>query len=181
MKTKISLFVAICLLALSFSTYAAAAGKIGVVDVRVVQSKSRWGEMIKQELKRQKDKLQADFEQKTKTFKEKAEEFEKKKAVLDEKSKTRQAQELTTMRQEGEKLAMESQSQMSRMQEQLIPPMNEKILEIARQIGKKDSYDLVLDKSAVLFSSDKDDLTSKVISELDRATPASLPASGGKN
>jgi outer membrane protein len=181
MKTKISLFVAICVLGLSFSAYGAGVGKIGVVDVRAVQAKSRWGEMIKQELKRSKDKLQADLEQKTKAFKEKRDEFDKKKAVLDDKAKTKQAQELQAMQQEGEKLLMESQSHMSRMQEQLIPPMNEKILEIARQIGKKDGYDFILDRSAVLFSNDKDDLTSKIVSELDKATPASLPASGGKN
>jgi outer membrane protein len=181
MKTKISLFVSICVLALSFSAYGAGAGKIGVVDVRAVQSKSRWGEMIKQDLKRQKDKLQADLEQKTNAFKAKRDEFEKKRAVLDEKSKTKQAQELQAMQQEGEKMLMESQSQMSRAQEQLIPPMNEKILEVARQIGKKDGYDYILDKSAVLFSNEKDDLTSRVVSELDRVTPASLPSSGGKN
>jgi outer membrane protein len=158
----------------------AAAPKIGFVDVRAVQAKSRWGDQVKQELKRQKDKLQADIEQKSKGYKEKRDEFEKKKAVLDEKARTKQQQELQTMQQELEKMLMESQGQMTRLQEQLIPPLNDKIAEIARQIGSKDSYDIILDKSAIIYSSGKDDLTSKVISELDKVTPATLNT-GGKN
>lgn len=181
MKTKISLFVSIFVLATTLSAFAASGGKVGIVDVRAVQSKSRWGEMIKQELQRQKSKFQADLEQKTKAFKDKRDEFEKKKAVLDEKTRAKQTQELVGLQQEGEKLLMESQTQMTRSQEQLIPPMNEKILDIARQIGRKDGFDYVLDKSAVLYSADKDDLTTKVISELDKVTPSTLPTATGKN
>ena len=138
--------------------------------------------MIKQELKRQKDKMQADLETKDQNLQRKTRRFSrKKKSVLDEKARTKQAQELGSLQQEAEKLLMESQAQMTRLQEQLIPPMNEKILDVAKQIGRKDGFDYILDKSAVLFSSDKDDLTTKVIADLDKVTPSTLPASGGKN
>jgi outer membrane protein len=176
MKTYIRLVFALSIVTLVLSSqFCWAAGtKFGYFDVRAVQSKSKWGEMVKQELKNQKDKLQVEIEQKTKAFKEKRDEFDKKKAVLDEKARNKQTQELQTMQQEAEKLIMESQSQLNQLQEKLIPPLNDKILEVVKQIGKKDNYDYIFDKAAVGYASEKDDITSRVITELDKVTPASI-------
>jgi outer membrane protein len=169
----VSLFVLISAVAASG---ASAAGKIGFVDLQAIQGKSRWGDMIRQEVKRYKDKTQAEVEPKLKAIKEKGEEFEKKRAVLDEKARSKQQQELQTMQQEAQKLIQDAQAQMNKMQDQFIPPFTQKLREVTQQIARKDGYDLVLDKAVVLASgSDKEDLTSRVISELDKVTPATLP------
>jgi dolichol-phosphate mannosyltransferase len=43
------------------------------------------------------------------------------------------------------------------------------------QILKQEGYDMVMDKAVLLYAGDKDDLTSRVISELDKVTPSTLP------
>ena len=179
MKKQISVLVSLFVLCSAAAAFGAAAGKIGFVDLQSIQGKSRWGDMIRQEVKRYKDKTQAEVEPKLKAIKEKGDEFEKKRAVLDEKARSKQQQELQTMQQEAQKMLQEAQAQMSKMQDQLIPPFTQKLREVTQQIARKDGYDLVLDKAVVLATgSDKDDLTSRVISELDRVTPATLPMGG---
>jgi Skp family chaperone for outer membrane proteins len=177
MKKKICLLVSLCVLISAAAAFGASAGgKIGFVDLQAIQAKSRWGDMIRQEVKKYRDKTQAEVEPKLKAIKDKGDEFEKKRAVLDEKARSKQQQELQTMQQEAQKLLQDAQGQMSKMQDQLIPPFSQKIREIASQIAHKDSYDLIVDKAVVLASgSDKDDLTTRVISELDKVTPATLP------
>jgi len=178
MKKKIGVVLSLCVLicaAAAFEVYAAG-GKIGFVDLGQIQAKSRWGDMIRQEIKKEKDKLQAQVEPKVQAIKAKGEEFEKKRAVLDEKARNKQQQEIQALQAEAQRLLAQAQSDMSKMQDQLIPPFSAKIREVAQQIARKDNYDLIMDKAVVLATtSDKDDLTSRVISELDRVTPASLP------
>lgn len=172
---KILVVLSLLVLATVGVSYGASAGKIGCVDVGAVNARSRWGEMIRQEIKRETDKIKAQIEPKVNAVKEKAAEFEKKKAVLDEKARNKQQQELATMQQEGQRLFEEGQKRMGQMQEQLIPPFRQKIMEVAKQVALKDGYDLIFEKAILLYVSDKDDLTTKVISELDKVTPSTLP------
>jgi outer membrane protein len=162
-------------------SWAAAPSKVGVFDSVKAVTKSKWGEQVTQELKRQGEKLQAVPEQKIKAFKDKRDEFEKKKSMLDEKARNKQTQELETMQMEAEKTMRDSQAEFSRLQEQLIVPMRNKIAEVVKEIGRKDGYDLILERAAVMHNSDKvDDLTDRVVRELDKVTPASVSGSGSK-
>lgn len=172
---KILVVLSLLVLANVGVSYGASAGKIGCVDVGVVQARSRWGDMLRQEIKRETDKAKAQIEPKINALKEKRDEFEKKRAVLDEKARTKQQQELATLQQDAQRLIEENQKRMGQMQEQFIPPFRQKIMEVAQQVGRKDGYDLIMDKAVLLFVADKDDLTTKVISELDKVTPSTLP------
>lgn len=131
--------------------------------------------MIRDEIKRETDKAKLTIEPKLQAFKEKREEFEKKRAVLDEKARTKQQEDLGKMQADAQRLIEENQRHMGQLQEQLIPPFRQKIMDVAQQIARKDSYDLVIDKGVLLYAGDKDDLTSRVISELDKVTPSTLP------
>ncbi len=172
---KILVVLSLLVLATVGVSYGAPTGKIGCVDLGAVQTRSRWGDMIRQEMKRETDKAKVQLEPKANAFKEKLAEFEKKKAVLDEKARTKQQQELATMQQDAQRLIEENQKRVGQMQEQLIPPFKQKLMEVAKQVALKDGYDLIMDKAVLLHVADKDDLTTKVISELDKVTPATLP------
>ena len=82
MKKQIGVLVSLLVLFSAVAAFGASggAGKIGFVDLQSIQGKSRWGDMIRQEVKRYKDKTQAEVEPKLKAIKEKGDEFEKKRA-----------------------------------------------------------------------------------------------------
>jgi outer membrane protein len=172
---KILVLVSLAVLVVTGISYGAGSGKVGFVDIGAVQSRSRWGTMIRDEIKRETDKAKTQIEPKLQAFKEKREEFEKKRAVLDEKARAKQADDLGKMQQEAQRLIEENQRHMGQMQEQFVPPFRQKVMDVASQVARKEGYDMVMDKAVLLYAGDKDDLTSRVISELDKVTPSTLP------
>ncbi len=172
---RILVLVSLAVLVATGISYGAGAGKVGFVDIGAVQSRSRWGTMIRDEMKKETDKAKIQIEPKLQAFKERREEFEKKRAVLDEKARNKQQEDLGKMQQEAQRLLEENQRHMGQLQEQLVPPFRQKVMDVATQVARKEGYDLVMDKAVLLYAGDKDDLTNRVISELDKVTPSTLP------
>lgn len=151
------------------STAAIAAGtpKIGVVDAVGAIQQSQWGRQASEELKKVAEKMDADLDQKQKTFGGAKDEFDKKKDVLDAKSKSKKEQELRDMQQEGQKFLMESKGKLNELQAALA----KKVHDVVEKIGRDDKYDLIFEKTGVVYSSDKDDITKRVAAELDKQPP----------
>jgi outer membrane protein len=176
---KIKMFVLVLLtfaliMTANSALYAASSPRIGYFDLSAVLDKSTPGMQAKDNFNREKDQMKVLIDEKAKTFKTARDEFEKKKAVMDESTKKRKTQEIMQMQQEGEKFLMESNAKLSKLSNDLMSPIVDKILEIARKIGREDKYDLILEagKAGVVYGNDKEDLTSKITSELNRNPPS---------
>jgi len=151
------------------STTAIAAGtpKIGVVDAVGALQQSQWGRQASEELKKVAEKMDADLDQKQKAFGGAREEFDKKKDVLDAKNKSKKEQELRDMQQEGQKFLMESKGKLNDLQAALA----KKVHDVVEKIGRDDKYDFIFEKTSLAYSSDKDDITKRVATELDKLPP----------
>jgi outer membrane protein len=174
MRSTLFSIVIGCMLAITCSAFGASSSSphVGYVDVKDVLSRSRWGGEVEKEAKNQKDKFQAALMEKGKAYKEKKDQFEKKKAVLDQKAKKKQSEELQKMEQEMNEVLKKSQTQYAQLQEKLLAPLFGKLREVIRQVANKDHFDYVLNKAAIMYDSGKDDLTNRVLVELNNATPA---------
>jgi outer membrane protein len=161
------LFVFGSLIVLSTTAIAAGTPKIGVVDAIGAIQQSQWGRQASEELKKIAEKMDADLDQRQKTFGGAREEFDKKKDVLDAKSKSKKEKELVDMQQEGQKFLMESKGKLNELQAALA----KKVHDIVEKIGRDDKYDLIFEKTSVVYSSDKDDITKRVATELDKLPP----------
>ncbi len=161
------LTVAATLLFAASSTCWAASPKIGVVDAVAALQQSQWGKQATEELKRAAEKLDAELDQKQKAFAGKKEEFDKKQSVLDAKSKTQKEQELRDMQQEGQKFLMDSKGKLNDLQSALA----KKVRDVVEKIAKDEKYDFVFEKSSLVYNSDKEDMTRRVASELDKLPP----------
>jgi outer membrane protein len=149
------------------TTWAAGSPKIGVVDAVGALQQSQWGKASTEELKKQAEKLDADLDQKQKAFAGAREEFDKKKGVLDEKSKNKKEQELRDMQQEGQKFLMESKGKLNDLQAALA----KKVHDVVEKFAKEEKYDFVFEKTGLVYTSDKDDITKQVAKELDKLPP----------
>jgi outer membrane protein len=149
----------------------AAGGKIGFVDVAGAASQSQWGKRVSEDLRKEQERLASAVDVKKQAFMTARDDYEKKKDVMDEKTKVRKQKELQDMYSELEKLAGESSSKWNDQAKAAREPIFRKILEIAGKIAKEDKYDYVIEKSALLFGNEKEDLTSRVVTELDKSSP----------
>jgi outer membrane protein len=160
--------------ALVFCVSAVAAGgslKIGYVDVTGAAAQSQWGKKVTEDLKREQERLGGAVEQKKQAFVTAREEYEKKKDVMDEKARTRKQKELQDMYAELEKLATDSSSKWNDQAKAARDPIFKRIMEISNKIAKDEKYDFIIEKTALVVGNDKDDITLRVVSELDKTSP----------
>lgn len=165
---KVGLFVCACFLLFSATALCAAnTPKIAYFDPIGVLQISQWGKQASEEFKKQAEKADAELQQKEKAYAGAKEEYDKKKDVLDAKAKSKKEQELKDMQQEGQKMLMESRGKLNEFQAAL----GKKIREVVEKIAKEEKYDFVFEKSALVYANEKDDITRKVASELDKLPP----------
>lgn len=147
--------------------------KIAYFDLQTVLDQSKWGKQAADELKRKQESLRTKVDKKANTFKEMMEEFEKKRSLMDEAARTKKLKELQDAKREGEKTLMESSNELSKFSSELSAPIIKKILDIVKKIAQEEDYNYVFEaqKSGIAYASDKDDLTKRIIKELDKAGP----------
>ena len=146
--------------------------KIGYVDVAEILRNSKWASEIQMAAKKQQEDLRKQLSEINRRYKEVQERFEKKRAVLSAKARMKQVEELQMLEQEGNELLRRSRSKYTQLQQELMPPLIAKLKEIVRQIAEKDHYDCVMDKAVLIGTSSKEDLTSRVLTELNNVTPS---------
>jgi outer membrane protein len=136
-----------------------------------VISQSETGKKVFDEMKKEEERLGGALEQKVHAFTTAKEEYDKKKDVMDEKGRSRKEKELTDMYTEMQKLRSESAAKFNEQKNTAMAPVVKKVNEIAKQIGRDDKYDFIFEKGVVYFSgNEKEDLTKKVIAELDKSS-----------
>jgi outer membrane protein len=146
--------------------------KIGYVDVAEVLKSSNWGNEIEMEFKRQQNRLRRELDEISRRYKEMRDRFEKKSSVLNSKARMKQNADLQMLEQEGNELVRKSRSDYSQLQQKLMPPLIAKLKEIVHRIAEKEHYDYVMDKAVLIGTSSKDDLTKRVLTDLNDATPS---------
>lgn len=145
--------------------------KIGYIDTEAAAGQSQWGKRIGEDLRKELERLNGEIEQKGRSVKAAFEEFDKKKDVMDEKAKNKKQRELQEMASELEKLRNDIRAQYQKKLAEAVNPISKKVREIVAKIGKDDKYDFILEKAAVPFGNEKDDLTKRVSAELDKSSP----------
>lgn len=151
----------------------AADTKIGYFDIPQVLQQSQWGKRSNDEFKRQGEKIKADVDAKAQAYKTAREEYDRKKDVLDEKARAKKLKELQDMQSEGEKLLAEANAKINKLSNELSAPLIDKILEIVKKIGRDQKFDYIFEreKAGLVYANEKEDLTKKIIDELDKASP----------
>jgi len=162
------LFAVLTVVVFAGTSLAASSPKIGYFDLQTILDQSKAGLDAKEEFKRERDRLKTEMDEKGKQFRGTKEDLEKKKTAMDDSARNRKMAELQA---EAEKYAMESQNKMSKLSNDLMAPIVDKTLEIVRRMGKDDKYDYIIEvgKGGIVWATEKDDLTKKILQELDRS------------
>ena len=162
------------LLSPTFTTHAADAIKMGVVDPQVVLEKSKAGRKALDGLKeyvstRQKllSRDEEDLRNTEKTLKESA-------SKLSEGEKKEKEAQFRTKIQEYQKRAQEFNQELQGKQKELVDDYMKRIASATQTVAEKCGFSIVVDKGSeqtikiVIYSKDTIDLTDQVIKEFDR-------------
>jgi outer membrane protein len=147
-----------------------AAAKMGYFDFQVVLDKSKVGQTAQDEYKRETEKYRSEIEDKARQFKALKDDADKKKGALDDATKKK----MDGLKVDVEKLSMEAQGKTSKLNNDLMKPLIDRVMDLVKKIGRDDKYDCIIEvnKGGVVYFNEKDDLTNRLVQELDKSGPA---------
>lgn len=155
-------------LVLGFSAaYASADGvKIGVVDLqKIMQTSSQMKtiqEKLEKEFKPRRDKLVAMED----NLKKDMEKFKRDAAILSQTQKKDLEKKIVAAQQSFERQGQQYQQELSTAHNEAMEELYGKIRKAITKVAETDKYDLILQKDAVPFSTEKLDITANVIKNI---------------
>jgi outer membrane protein len=159
-KTLISLLMC-------WSFVAAAETKIGLVDMQKAIESTADGQNAKKTLEGDFNRRKKDLEKDEAEIRTMGEDLEKKSLALSDEVKKKKQQQIQQRIQKYQEAVSKNQMEMQKRQNELIQPITVKLRKLIEDIGKKEAFTMVLEKSEqlVFFSTDTIDLTDRMVKE----------------
>jgi outer membrane protein len=142
--------------------------KIGVVDMQKAIQSSADGKKAKAELETAFNKKKKELDDQGAALKKEQEDFQKKQAALSDTAKREKGSKLQEKMMKYQELLQKSNVEIQKKEQEMSEPIIRKIREKVSEIAKKKNLSIVLEKNdnIVIYSEDKNDITSDVISAI---------------
>eukprot|EP01012_Entosiphon_sulcatum_P044450 TRINITY_DN59162_c0_g1_i1.p1 TRINITY_DN59162_c0_g1~~TRINITY_DN59162_c0_g1_i1.p1 ORF type:complete len:176 (-),score=31.74 TRINITY_DN59162_c0_g1_i1:250-750(-) len=164
MKRVTRILISLVLSIVGFNAFAEV--KMGVVDLQKIMQTSNQMKVIQQKLEKdfkpRRDKLVAMEE----GLKQDMEKFKRDSSVMGESQKKDLEKKILTTQQTFEREGQQYQQELSTAHNEAMEDLYSKIRKAIAKVAETDKYDVVLQKDAAPFSSDKLDITDHVIKEI---------------
>lgn len=169
MKMFAGLLIGVLSLALtSGSALAADVVKLGFFDMQTIIERSEMGKEGAEKFRLEKEKMREKLAAKLQEIKEMDEEFKKKEHLLSQDVKRKKAQEILSAKMEYDRLTYEANQKLGDLEQELLAPIKNKVLEIVTRIGKEEGYTLILEmrRAGLAYAPSSLELSDRIIREL---------------
>jgi len=166
MRTRRLAPSALFLLALLLTPALAAAEiKIGVVDIQKAMELSIEGKKAKSQFQKKVEKLQGELKSKQDEITALKDELERQSSVLSQTARDEKEKSYQYKLRDYQRMVKDSQEELQREDQELSQKILKDLQGIIENFGKKEGFDIILEKtqSAVLFGSEKVDVTKRII------------------
>lgn len=169
---KILKFVGVITIIVLFNNFASAAdvAKIGVIDLQKILETSVAGKSIQSDLKKEKDKMEADLKKKGTEIENIRKRLERESMVMGKEMREEKERESRIKINDFKSLQQKYRSDLQQLEAKLINQLKNDINDIVQEMGKKEGYLLIINKFGVIYSPNSIDVTDKVIAALDKKT-----------
>ena len=158
--------LAVLLLLAGGPAFSADPVKIGVVDLQKILETSNFGKAAQNELKVQRDKMQADMKQRGNEIQEIESRMQREAMVMSKETREEKEREHRIKVSDFQALQRKYQSDLQEIERKLMGKLQTEITSLVSDIAKKDGYLLVISNIGVIYSLPSTDLTERLIQEL---------------
>ena len=158
--------LAVLLLLAGGPAFSADPVKIGVVDLQKILETSNSGKAAQNELKVQRDKMQADMKQRGNEIQEIESRMQREAMVMSKETRDEKEREHRIKVSDFQALQRKYQSDLQEIERKLMGKLQTEITSLVSDIAKKDGYLLVISNIGVIYSLPSTDLTERLIQEL---------------
>ena len=163
-----AVLVMLFLLAFTAQVWAAEVIKLGFFDRQAIVDRSEMGKEGEQKFKSEMKKVREKLEAERQELQQFQEEINKKKLIWSEEVKKTKLQELFAKKQSLERLVVQSNRELERLEQTLLQPLKEKLLDIVARIGKEEGYTMIFERehAGIFYAPDSINLTERIVREL---------------
>lgn len=166
MKAMYTTGLAVMLLLSGGPAFSADPVKIGVVDLQKILETSNSGKAAQNELKAQRDKMQADMKQRGSEIQEIESRMQREAMVMSKETREEKEREHRIKVSDFQALQRKYQGDLQEVERKLMGKLQSDITSLVGDIAKKDGYLLVISNIGVIYSLPSTDITERLIQEL---------------
>jgi len=162
---RIKVLASVVVFAATSAFAADESAKIGTVDMQKALQSVEAGKKAKAQLEKDFNAKKSELQKEEAAIKKAGEEFKKQSLVMSDDARSKKQAELQERIMKFQELTARSQAEIQQKERDLTSPIIVKLRTIIADTAAKKGYTVVLEKNenTVLFSHDKDDLTTEVI------------------
>jgi len=172
-RLLVSIFIIIAIFVFQHNSLAAAASKIGIINIQRCINESNEGKRISESLKKEILAMQQKYDKAQQELTELQKEIEKQSLMLSLDAKENKRKEYSKKSRELNYLNEDLSEEASKAEQNARLRVMQVLNIIIKNIAKQENFDLILESSSagVLFASDALDITDQVIKELNKSKP----------
>ncbi len=163
MFQKLSVTFLLVFFLMAASAAKAADVKIGVVDFKLILENSSVGKKVNADLKKEFKRMESDFEIKKNELEELKKKLEREAMVMSREMREEKEIELRVKFKNAQELEKKYRQELMEQEKNAVNEIQKEVLEILKDVGKKEKYTLISSKIGVLYADDTVDLTDRVI------------------
>ncbi len=146
--------------------FAADVAKIGVIDLQKILEISASGKAIQNQLKKEKDKMEADLKKKGAEIENIRKRLERESMVMGKEKREEKERESRIKINDFKSLQKKYRVNLQKLEGKLMTQLKGDIDEVVGEMGKKEGYLLIVNKLGVVYAPNSIDITDKVIGKL---------------
>lgn len=147
----------------------AASGQIGVVDVQQILAKSPAAQAAKAELKAYGEKQKASLKKQGTALKKEHDDIQKNAAIQTKAAQKKAMEKFQGDYQDFQKEVQKKQQAFAKKRAAVLQPLQAKLYDVIQNYASHHGYELVLDKSAAIYSADSVNLTDVILKAFNAA------------
>ena len=163
------LVLLLSLILLGAVTAQAAETKIGFIDLQKALNVSAAGKAAKEKITAKVKEYESVIDKRQQDLKKLKDELEKQSVLLSDEARAAKERDYQQKLKEFQRFTKDVQDELQQADSDHTNRIIEKIINLVQEVGKRDGYDLILEKSSggVVYGSERVDLTEKVLKEFD--------------
>ncbi len=147
---------------------AADVAKIGVIDLQRVLETSNPGKAAQASIRNQKEKMEQDLKQKGSEIEQLRQRLERESMVMSKEMREEKEREARIKLNDFKTLQQKYRAELQAVEKKEVNELQNEVLSIIQEIGKKEGYLLIVSKIGVLYSPTTIDITDKLIQQLNQ-------------
>lgn len=142
--------------------------KIGIIDFQQIIDKSGPGKKARAEINAQGKKMEVELKKKAAELEEMKAQLEREALVMSTEKREQNERDLRIKVNDFKGLQKKYEQDLQRLQKKMIKQLQKDILSLAQKIGKKEGFQLILERAGVLYVPSSLNITDRIIEEYNK-------------